>query len=410
MSKNLASAGRPRASWLAKNKDVLMSQIVENENKQAELKRENIYYYFQYLNGLTKKWFLKPVATVALALFLMIGYTAAIGAADASLPGDFLYPVKTASERVRMALTFGDENKVQLQMDFLSRRGDELKGLVSKGDADVKNIKRVSETVNKINQDVKEVQSKLSQISLAGTPESIDLVKSIDTKTLAVKLEIAEANAQLSDQTQKSVVAMLSEAIASIDDMADSALEVVVKNYDEGNVDVTTDQIVRRVGNRVENVDKELNEVIDIMYDRLAEGEQQVAGDADIGEKTDFITKNLGLLVVEGAVLQNTSSTATTIGENIKQAEKLVEQSKTLLDEQKYSQSLDSVKKADELIAEIVFVWNQFEDLLNNSQNIKIDDEIKESSDADDDTDKIKLDDLIIERSDQVSESTEEVI
>lgn len=59
-----------------------------------------------------------------LALVVVLFGTATISAG--SLPGDLLYPIKLATERVKFLLTFDSEKKAELRLTFSDKRLEEL--------------------------------------------------------------------------------------------------------------------------------------------------------------------------------------------------------------------------------------------------------------------------------------------
>jgi hypothetical protein len=67
---------------------------------------------------------------VILALFLIGAGT--VTASDSSLPGDVLYPVKTAAEKVQGFFTFGSEAKASLHIKLAQRRLNEIEALAGK--------------------------------------------------------------------------------------------------------------------------------------------------------------------------------------------------------------------------------------------------------------------------------------
>jgi hypothetical protein len=74
------------------------------------------------------------IATLLVILSLLFGGTGATAvAAQASLPGDFLYPVKIFAEDLRMDLTTQPENKVDIALKHAARRYDEIQTLLEEG-------------------------------------------------------------------------------------------------------------------------------------------------------------------------------------------------------------------------------------------------------------------------------------
>jgi hypothetical protein len=73
---------------------------------------------------------LRP-AFAAAAIFVLV-LAGATSAAASSLPGDTLYPVKRATEDVRLALTFDDVARTQLLSELTDRRLEELAEIVKR--------------------------------------------------------------------------------------------------------------------------------------------------------------------------------------------------------------------------------------------------------------------------------------
>ena len=69
------------------------------------------------------------IATVFVILFVVTTSSVA-GAARQAIPGDRLYPVKTSLERAQLALSFSDEHRAQLNINFAERRLVEIRRLM----------------------------------------------------------------------------------------------------------------------------------------------------------------------------------------------------------------------------------------------------------------------------------------
>jgi hypothetical protein len=107
---------RPEFRRLAKHR--LLSAIAEEGKKRAEHRMP--------LWGWQRRW---AVALVAVLVLVMIG-AGTVTASTGSLPGDTLYPVKTATEKVQGFFTFGSEAKANFHMKLAQGRLDEIKLLV----------------------------------------------------------------------------------------------------------------------------------------------------------------------------------------------------------------------------------------------------------------------------------------
>jgi len=75
------------------------------------------------------------LARVALALVMAFGAAGGtVAAAQASEPGDVLYPVKIASEDIRLALTSDSEQAFELLLDYAQERFEEIDALSEEGE------------------------------------------------------------------------------------------------------------------------------------------------------------------------------------------------------------------------------------------------------------------------------------
>ncbi len=76
----------------------------------------------------------KALVAILLVLVLVTASSFTVYAAQSSLPGDPLYTIKSASEDVRLSLTFSTKAKLDLTLDFTNRRLNEINTLVSEGE------------------------------------------------------------------------------------------------------------------------------------------------------------------------------------------------------------------------------------------------------------------------------------
>lgn len=91
---------------------------------------------------LRRSWVLAAVAALALVFG---GWTTAAAAQD-SIPGDRLYPVKSAQERVLLLVVFSDSRKANLHARFAEARAEECAKLASRG-GDIDTVNRTAERI-----------------------------------------------------------------------------------------------------------------------------------------------------------------------------------------------------------------------------------------------------------------------
>ncbi|NQS98860.1 MAG: hypothetical protein HQ591_10430 [candidate division Zixibacteria bacterium] len=74
-------------------------------------------------------------AASLILVFIFAGYSA-VSFADNSMPGDFLYPLKLATEKIRLVLTSTPEGEIELRITLSEKRLREVVALARKGNID----------------------------------------------------------------------------------------------------------------------------------------------------------------------------------------------------------------------------------------------------------------------------------
>lgn len=137
-------------------------------------------------------------ALVLLVAFLGIG--GGVAAAQSSLPGSSLYPLKRASETIRLRMTSNPAQRAALHLDFAGARSVEILALVGKEQA----IDSVL-----VDDLEREYQLAWAELALASNAEADDLAKRYvvewraDVKLLSMAL--ARANEAVRSQLQRAV-------------------------------------------------------------------------------------------------------------------------------------------------------------------------------------------------------------
>jgi anti-sigma-K factor RskA len=112
------SSIEPRPEFKNAAKYRLLSALEAKEEKRA--RRRLVFWGWQ------RRW---ATVVAAVLVVILIGGSAVMASAN-SLPGDTLYPVKTATEKARVFLTPGDETKASLHIKFAECRLREMEALV----------------------------------------------------------------------------------------------------------------------------------------------------------------------------------------------------------------------------------------------------------------------------------------
>jgi Domain of unknown function (DUF5667) len=123
-SEKASSAVAPRPEFKARARYEMQSRLHDRERKTEPKKASFI--------GWMPRW---AAAVASVILILLIAGTGTVAASTSSMPEDTLYPVKLATERVRVGLARGDVKKARVNVRLADRRVKEIIYLAKKGDS-----------------------------------------------------------------------------------------------------------------------------------------------------------------------------------------------------------------------------------------------------------------------------------
>jgi hypothetical protein len=78
---------------------------------------------------------LRGLVAILIALIVLLGSSLTVYAAQSSLPGEALYPVKSLSENIHLSLTRSPHARLELILKFSQRRVGEISQLLAKGES-----------------------------------------------------------------------------------------------------------------------------------------------------------------------------------------------------------------------------------------------------------------------------------
>ncbi len=89
----------------------------------------------KYTMATSRQKFVFATLVIFIAMFVLVfgGVSATAYAAQFSLPGDALYPVKTSLEQTQLGLSLNAARQAELQLEFAQRRLDEVAALIEEG-------------------------------------------------------------------------------------------------------------------------------------------------------------------------------------------------------------------------------------------------------------------------------------
>ena len=174
-------AFKPTRQFKIKARVQLMEYIQDNKIKEKSrdsLLQRNIRELW------SGRWLKTATITAAILLVLSTITTTTTYAANNSLPGDILYPLKIAIENTRSRLTFDNKINTELELSFASRRLQEIEALVNK------NINHISLANNGYERNINNAVTEAEKIE--GKDDLIDELEIISMALLSHADDIDE--------------------------------------------------------------------------------------------------------------------------------------------------------------------------------------------------------------------------
>lgn len=217
-------------------------------------------------------FYMQRVGVVTLFLFAVVGGSGVSLAAERSLPGDILYPIKTQiNERISTSLALTEKNRAKLEAELISRRLVEAEQLAIKGKLDIETSANIGK---KIKQHVNAVTINISELK-----ENNQLDDAIDINTsLNSNLE-AHKNV-LSDLKGNSAIVPLVETLDSVvGTTTEQQIYTPLGDLNKQVIHAKKDAEVRF--QKLQNVENknEYKEEIDSVRSILKEGEKNMKED-----------------------------------------------------------------------------------------------------------------------------------
>jgi len=149
-------------NWVQKNREILLQQILGGE----EIKEFTI---FSQINLMLSRVFQPAYVAVMIVVFFVASGTFGWYGAGSAQPGDSLYVAKIAREKAQMTMTFNEQSKAKLNVEFAKNRLDELNQVIAEestednGEREVK----VEKLKNNIKKEIKTARERLSVPAVA---------------------------------------------------------------------------------------------------------------------------------------------------------------------------------------------------------------------------------------------------
>ncbi len=364
---------KPSEKWLKSNRELLLSQI-KNTVTPKENTKFNFETVWQAMSIFLPYSFVHKVVRPVVVVFLIMGmgissWVVAASASSESLPGEWLYSAKRATEatQVTVADVVGDtDGSTRLHVEFAKRRAEETRDIISQNDPS--KIEIASQTVSDLKAEMETVNTKLEAIqSTQGS--SAEMAQNINQNAQEIKDVLKEVKVNLLTNSDTStgtddLSAQVSEVKNLAKDTAVRAVEIMVEKHLQGDTTVSKDDVKQAISDQLQSAVKDAN---------------------DSKQSVDDVNKVIGVVKTEVNVLAHDAKGAALVSSTQALSDKIDATSK---------QTQDAVEKTQQFNTDAGKTANEGQVLLSQDNLASAVDKIKEANTATTQSEKLTDDTL----------------
>jgi hypothetical protein len=230
---DLRSAERrfePDAAWIRATRENLLNTVSKSLPKEAVRPTRQVSHFFRHFVPPQFVQLLRAPVLASIFVFVAAlgSSVASVSAAERSLPGDFLYSLKLATEQARLVMKPTTDEKLKLKVEFTTRRGEELKN-VAQGNGDEK-PGRVTQAAEILKRDLDTVKKQLQEVKSDGTsPQKVvEAAKLVDQTSNKLVQSLQDSKLDLPSDIKGKII----EAQEAAADTSVKAIEVLVEAHE----------------------------------------------------------------------------------------------------------------------------------------------------------------------------------
>ena len=306
LSKKLFQLGKskdfqPNQDWEKSTKHELLLEIHAQNRLHKAQQLSTAERFDLVMMKFTRR--LMPSVTKAMAAILIVAMGSGTAfAAQASVPGEMLWPVKRSMEKAELTITFNPVKETEVHIKHINKRLSEIDKIVEDGKKEVKQDK-VAAKVAKQEKAIKQAVSHLEK-DVAAVDTGLKVVKEekapLEIVELAQKVTEAtkEAVVLLEEQATESQGSAIEEALNDVKDInqevSEAAVSLALEVHEDIVKEVDADAVEVADGAEETKEQTETAEeavaVAEIVAEMIADEIEQLSDDIDDAqEKVDII-------------------------------------------------------------------------------------------------------------------------
>ncbi len=273
----------PRAEWKEANRDFLMSEIKNNlagkqQNETWASEISSILFPWKVM-----RLAVRPVMTLVAIFGLVLGSGFSVSASQLALPGDRLYPLKIATEKVQVAFTFDDKEAAKMHVKLAGKRINEVRVIKGNTDSQQNKIQKINVAMDKFQQEIAAVQNNLDNLNNEVAPQAtVEVAKIVDSKVKEYKETLSQTTTDL--PVDGEAAEKISKGLDLAEETSDKALAVIVEKHVQGEVVQSEEDVLKRVEQKIETTEAKVAEVEGQM-DNLSAPQIEQLRQATVGVK-----------------------------------------------------------------------------------------------------------------------------
>ncbi len=277
------------------------------------------------------------MAALSVIGMVLGGSLASVSAAERSIPGDILYPVKLAAEQARLLMETEQPKKLQLKTEFVGRRAEEMKKIVTTVDV-TKRSERIREAADIMKKNLDTVKTELHVVSMQeGSVQAVEVAKSVDKVSGQVNQAVKDVRDLVPEDAKVDMTEVQTAAVTT----SVKAVQIMIEKSEDPGVKaiVSTDELKRSVEEKVLGLEE-----------GIADATQKVANvkQASIDAGQDPTPVALGAPTTTGSELLRTLQAPI---DQLKAAKESLETTKQSLEKQDLQQVKEALGEAVKAIS-----------------------------------------------------------
>lgn len=266
---------KPRPEWIESQRDLLLSQITR---QNTEKNGSNLFNYWLLFKSVLPTGFVKfiarPVGVLSAVAVLLFGSGVfGVNASKSSLPGDFLYPVKLTSEKVKVGLAESGEEKAKAHVAIAEERVREIEKIVQVERSSETKKNKVKIAADGLKKEMEGVKKELDVVKdgVKSAKEIVVTAKEVDDKIEKIAVKVKEVKTSQSviqgEETgrvgdpQKEIIKDLNAVTVVAEQTGVKAVSVLVEKHKAGDSPLSDKEVVNVLEKKITTTENNIKDV-----------------------------------------------------------------------------------------------------------------------------------------------------